>query len=214
MGIPFSVSWVQDLVRGLLDPQTRELLDIAKEVGPAIVLESDRREWALLKRQLHFAGSLSQAAVVGQLSAVGIRVPEVVDEVAVVYFIKNSSPSVTGDLILGNLGTLSTVTGELAATPAVAALDSRLQRNAAGGFAANSAALIFRAASAGGIGGGTYTLHESLAAGERLSVGQHGYLAVLGPDGFLGLQTQALNLAISMNCWFYERPTRQGRFFV
>lgn len=211
--IPFSNSWPHELLNAILAPDTRELVELSRELAPAIVLEVERREWAVLKREFHFAGSLSQAAVAGQLSAVGIRVPAAVDEVAVIYFFKNSSPSVTGDLILGNLGTLDAAPGELAATPAVAALDSRLQKNAAGGFAANSAALIFRAASAGGIGGGTYTLHESLAAGERLTKEQHGYLAVLGSRGFLGIQTQLVNLAISANIWFYERPTQLGRYF-
>ncbi len=207
--IPFSTSWPQELLRAILRMDTKQLLELT-DLQPAIVLEVDRREWAPLKREFHFAGSLSQAAVVAQLSSVGIRVPANVDEVAIVYFFKNTS-AVAGDLILGDLGALATVVGEIAATPATAPLDSRnVERTGLGTTLLSSGALSWRAASAGGIGAGVYTLHESLAAGERLTKEQHGYIAVLGPGGFLGLQTQAVNLAISGNWWFYERATQAG----
>jgi hypothetical protein len=207
--IPFSTSWPQELLRSILQMDTKQLLELM-DLQPAIVLEADRREWAPHKREFHFGGTLSQAAVAAQLSSVGIRVPVTVDEVAVVYFMKNTSV-VTGDLILGDLGVLTVVPGEIAANPATAVLDSRnVERTGLGTTLLSSAALTWRAASAGGIGAGVFTLHESLAAGERLTKEQHGYIAVLGPGGFLGIQTQAVNLAMSANWWFYERATRAG----
>ena len=214
MGIGISGSWVQSIMRALLQPDSNELLELSRDISPAIVLEIERREWANLKNEFHYAGSISQIGVAAQLSAVGIRVPASVDEVAVVYFFHNTSV-VNADLILGNLGQLLAVPGTVAEQPALAILDSRnANLTAAGTPSISSAALTWRAASVGGISQGFYQLHDSLAAGERLTKEQHGYLAVLGPGGYLGLQTQALLTAISANWWFYERPTRRGRIFI
>jgi len=211
--IPISSSWVQSIVRALLQPETEELLDLAA-VSPVVVLEAERPEWGNLKNLFHYGGSLSQGATPAELSAVGLRTPANVDQVVVVYFVHNLSVN-PGDLIMGNLGQVSVLAGELAATPVTAPLDSGNISIPPGGATSLSGPVFnVRASSAGGVGAGVFNLHESLAAGERISKESHGWFVVLRPNAFVALQTQALNLAISANWWMYVRPTQRGRKFI
>jgi hypothetical protein len=211
--IPISGSWAQSILRALLAPDTNDLLGLSNELGASIVLEVDRPEWQFFKNQRFYStGGRSQAAVVGQFSYVGIRVPKI-DLVTVAFMVKNVS-AVVANLILGDLGSLSVIPGEIIATPAVAPMDSEHITQIAGGTSLGSATVSSNGASVAGVGSGVYTFHDSLAAGERVSHEQHGYVAILRPGGFLALETQAFNLAVAGTIWFYERPARKGRFFV
>lgn len=219
MPIPFSVSWVQELIRAIFDPESVDLVDIASEVSPAIVLEVDRREWAFLKREFHFSGSLSQGAVAAQLSSVGIINSPISgaggssDFLTMIYMVKNTSPSLVADLILGT--TAGNVPGAVSSAPVTNALDSRLVPDPAGTAVPRAQSRIFNAASVAGIGNGVFTLIDTLAAGERLTREQHGLIVVLAPGSYLGLQGQALNTAMSGTFWLYERSTRgKGRYII
>lgn len=207
--IPFSSGWWQAVVRAILDPATKQLLELSEELHAAVVLELDRPEWGFYKQESRYAPIISQAAGgAGVLSGVAIRNPRDSGMLAVVEFIRNTTAAAV-DIFIGHNGSSDLVPGEIAAVPSGQPQDTR---NTTENSAAPGATRQVRCLSAPGIGGGFFALSDSLAAGEKISLAQDGWVAILAPGGFCGIQPQLANAPVSGNFRVRERPMRAARY--
>ncbi len=201
MAREISAGRFSQLARALFDVGQSRPFELEDNLRAVVVLEGDRPENSFAKDE-RLLGTLgiSQPAVAAQLSFSGWVNPPDSRIVAVITFVRNASAN-PADLIVGVIGApTGLITGELQRSPVVAPRDSRLFK--VGSF--NCALNNVRGASVPGVG---FVAHDSLPAG---AITEPDYFVVLGPGGFLVLQTQALNLVMSGNVKGYERALQQG----
>jgi hypothetical protein len=210
--LPINVVRFQNKVRAILGMRGENPVPDLTYLHTSLVLEADRPEWGYAGNEFPWAGSRSVAAAVGQLSAVGLRNPRTSGVIAVVEFVRNTSVN-AGDIIVGQTqltGAPDTVVGEISNAPATAPRDTRILNPGGVPGSGSSSLLVFSAQSATGIGASVYTLTDSLATLDKLSRANDSFYAILAPGGFVGIQTQAVNLVMSANWRWYERVQERG----